>query len=62
MTFTKEHLNKLIQELVLLGEDEESLLIWVDMFDAMEESEQQALFKNLEEEKKMLSELASVPE
>ena len=57
MPNTKEQLKVLIDELVMLGEDQESLLIWVDMFDALDVAEQKALFVNLEREKETLAKL-----
>ncbi len=58
MLNTKEQLKALIDELVALGEDQESLLIWVDMFDALDMAEQKSLFVNLEREKEELESLS----
>ncbi len=52
---TKEYLEKLVKDLVSLGEDEGELSIWVDLYDAMNDAEKTKLIKNLEKEIKQLS-------
>ncbi len=53
---TKEYLEKLVKDLVSLGEDEGELSIWVDLYDAMNDAEKTKLIKNLEKEIKAVSE------
>lgn len=55
MSNTKQNLNILIDELVVLGEDKESLFLWKDIFDILEESEQIELIVNLEKERDQLT-------
>lgn len=57
MSNTKQNLNSLIDELVVLGEDRESLSLWNDIFDILEESEQIELITNLEKEREQLAHL-----
>lgn len=52
---TKEYLEKLVSDLIGLGEDQEELSIWVDLYDAMNDMEKTKLIKNLEKEIKQLS-------
>ncbi len=51
---TKDHLQSLISKLIDLGEDKESLEIWPDLFDTLNEEQQAALILNMEDEIKDL--------
>jgi hypothetical protein len=53
----KIKLQKLINDLVELGEDQEELMFWQGFFDAMNEEEQEKLFANLTKEKEKLENL-----
>jgi hypothetical protein len=55
----KIKLQKLINELVDLGEDEEELKFWQGFFEAMNEEEREKLFLNLTHEKERLESLSS---
>jgi hypothetical protein len=57
----KIKLQKLINDLVELGEDQEELAFWQGFFEAMGEEEREKLFLNLTQEKERLENLKEKP-
>mgnify|MGYP001560490912 CR=1 FL=1 len=53
----KIKLQKLINDLIELGEDQEELMLWQNFFEAMNETEREKLFLNLTREKEKLENL-----
>ena len=58
MSNNQEKLNALIEELTTLGEDRESLSLWIDLFGTLDEPQRGALLENLEKER---GELLKIP-
>jgi hypothetical protein len=55
----KKKLQLLIDELIKLGEDEKELELWHDLFDILDEKEQEGILKNLGSEIEELKKLES---
>lgn len=47
---TKEELTKIIEQLVVLGEDKDELNYWLDIYDDLEPHDQEAVSNNLKQE------------
>ena len=54
---SKQHLEELIKDLVIEGEDSQELSLWIDLYDTMEDTEKIELINNLENELKELQKL-----
>ena len=54
---TKENLEKLIEQLIELGEDKNELEIWKNIFPDLDDEEKTKLLKNLEDELNQLKAL-----
>ena len=59
MPNSKEQLRAVITELVTLGENQDSLFLWFDLYDIFDEREQAALLANLQKERDDLRALHS---
>lgn len=53
----KEYLEKIVTELVELGEDKKDLSLWIEIYDVMSPEEQGKLLQNLEKELEDLGKL-----
>lgn len=54
---SKEYLEKLVAELVTLGENQEELSMWIELYDTLSEEERKKIILNLEKESKDLRSL-----
>lgn len=50
MSKTKEEINKLVEELVSLGEDKDELNVWIELYELMPEENRVELANNLQSE------------